>query len=148
MNNPSHTFQKQAMQSLLLVAAINETETMPGRGMHEGTVMSGLEQAGHYTCRLWALLEHVKGMQDITRTLQGLRGRWAHPHTDPSLMALPAQPHTHKEPATPNPSLPSLLQVCGEQKTDHRAARCPGGKAACRASRTSAREVAEASLSC
>lgn len=33
------------------------------------------------------------------------------PHTDPSPMALPAQPHTHEEPATPNPSLPSLLQV-------------------------------------
>lgn len=48
------------------------------------------------------------------------------PHTKPSSVALPAQPHTHSEaPATTNPSLPSLLQVCGEQKTDHRAARCP-----------------------
>lgn len=75
--------------------------------------------------RLWALLEHLQGMQqDITRTLPGLHGRWAHPPT-------------HEEPATPNPSLPSLLQVCGEQKTDPRAARCPGGKAACRASRAS-----------
>lgn len=33
-------------------------------------------------CRLWALLGHAKGMQqDITRTLQGLHGRWAHSYT-------------------------------------------------------------------
>lgn len=38
-------------------------------------------------------------------------------HTNPSLMALPARPHTHsEEPATHSPSLPSLLQMCGEQK--------------------------------
>lgn len=81
--------------------------------------MFGLEQSGHFRCRLWALLGHSAAGHH--QTLQGLHRRWAHPHT-----LTPAQPHTHsEEPATPNPSLPSLLQVCGEQKTDHRAARCP-----------------------
>lgn len=37
-------------------------------------------------------------------TARAARQVGSSPHTDPSSMALPAQPHTHKEPATPNPS--------------------------------------------
>lgn len=45
-------------------------------------VTFGSEQSGHYMCRLWALLGHVKGMQqDITRMLQGLHCRNITPHT-------------------------------------------------------------------
>lgn len=48
----------------------------------EGMVTFGSEQSGHYVCRLWALLGHVKGMQqDITRMLQGLHCRNITPHT-------------------------------------------------------------------
>lgn len=62
-------------------------------------------------CRLWALLGQVKGMQqDITRTLQGLHCRWAHPHT-----LTPARWHSQLSPThTPRSQLPPVLpsQAC------------------------------------
>uniref|UniRef100_A0A8C5IE24 Uncharacterized protein n=1 Tax=Junco hyemalis TaxID=40217 RepID=A0A8C5IE24_JUNHY len=69
-------------------------------GMHH--VWVGTGRAFHL--RLWALLEHVAGMQqDITRTLQGLRGRWAHP------TLTPARGHCQPSPHTPGACCPQPL---------------------------------------
>lgn len=72
--------------------------------------MFRLEQSGHHTSRLWALLGHMKGMQeDITRTLQGLHCRWAYPHTLPPLDGTPSSAqHTLQGASYPQPFPPKL----------------------------------------
>lgn len=72
--------------------------------------MFRLEQSGQYMGRLWAMLGHMKGMQQgITRTLQGLHCRWAHPHTLPQLNGTPSSaPHTLRRKL--RPTIPS--QAC------------------------------------
>lgn len=73
--------------------------------------MFRLEHSGCYTCRLWALLGHMKGtQQDITRTLQGLHCRWAHPHTLTPARWHPQLSPTHTPRCQFPPSLP--CQAC------------------------------------